>query len=176
MLGDGEFDVADLGGSGLVGGDRDRAVPGGDEEVSGICCYRRVFLGRLVFQGFRVVGDRCRAGVGGGDEGAGMTELGQGREGGVPVDGGVGAGLGLVPAEDVFGGLVVNMNAGSEAGKDGRLRGRRCCMGDGGLLVLQSRRADDGSKPPRGALAEDRCLERRRKRRGSDRVRCGPGR
>jgi hypothetical protein len=56
------------------------------------------------------------------------------------------------------------------------LRGVRCCMGDGGLLVLQSRLAEDGSKPPRGALAEDRCLERRRKRRGSDRVRYGPGR
>ena len=37
-------------------------------------------------------------------------------------------------------------------------------MGDGGLLALQSRPAEAGSKPPRGALAEDRGLERRRKR------------
>lgn len=38
-------------------------------------------------------------------------------------------------------------------------------MGDGGL-ALQSRLAEEGSKPPRGALAEDRGLERRWKRRG----------
>jgi len=42
----------------------------------------------------------------------------------------------------------------------------RCCMRDGGWLALQSRLAEEGSKPPRGALAEDRGLERRRKRRG----------
>ena len=76
--------------------------------------------------------------------------------------------------------LSVSGRCEHERGKRGRegwwLRELRCCMRDGGLLVLQSRRADDGSKPPRGALAEDRCLERRRKRRGSDRVRCGPGR
>ncbi len=34
------------------------------------------------------------------------------------------------------------------------------------VLALQSRLAEEGSKPPRGALAEDRGLERRRKRRG----------
>ena len=51
-------------------------------------------------------------------------------------------------------------------GGDGKWRSRdpRCCTGDGGLLALQSRPAEAGSKPPRGALAEDRGLERRRKR------------
>jgi hypothetical protein len=58
-----------------------------------------------------------------------------------------------------------------ERGKRGsngrwRSRGLRCCTRDGGLLALQSRLAEEGSKPPRGALAEDRGLERRRKRRG----------
>ena len=33
-------------------------------------------------------------------------------------------------------------------------------------MALQSRLAEEDSKPPRGALAEDRGLERRRKRRG----------
>ena len=62
---------------------------------------------------------------------------------------------------------LVNMSVGSEAGMgNGRSRGLRCCMGDGGLLALQSRSAEAGSKPPRGALAEDRGLERRGKRRG----------
>src|SRR4051794_16579128 len=42
----------------------------------------------------------------------------------------------------------------------------RCCVRDGGLLALQSRSAGRGSKPPRAALAEDRCGERRGKRRG----------
>ena len=45
-------------------------------------------------------------------------------------------------------------------------RGLRCCRGDGGLVALQGRPAEAGSKPPRGALAEDRGLERRGKRRG----------
>ena len=57
-----------------------------------------------------------------------------------------------------------------ERGKRGRKpwrpRGLRCCMGDGGCLALRSRLAEEGFKPPRGALAEDRRLERRGKRRG----------
>jgi len=44
------------------------------------------------------------------------------------------------------------------------------------FLDLWSRLAGGGFKPPAEALAEDRGLERRRKRRGWDRVRCGPGR
>ena len=44
------------------------------------------------------------------------------------------------------------------------------------LLALQGRLTEGGSKPPRGALAEDRGLERRGKRHGVDRVRCGSGR
>src|SRR5271170_2342966 len=38
-------------------------------------------------------------------------------------------------------------------------------MRDGGLLVLRDRPAGGDSKPPRAALAEDRCGERRGKRR-----------
>src|SRR5206468_1782050 len=57
-----------------------------------------------------------------------------------------------------------------ERGKRGRYGWRsrrlRCCMGDGGCLALRSRLAGEGFKPPRGALAEDRRLERRGKRRG----------
>jgi hypothetical protein len=41
-----------------------------------------------------------------------------------------------------------------------------CCTRDGGWLALQGRPAEEGSKPPRGALAEDRGPERRWKRRG----------
>ena len=44
------------------------------------------------------------------------------------------------------------------------------------ILDLRSRLAGGGFKPPTGALAEDRGLERCGKRRGCDRVRCGPGR
>jgi len=36
---------------------------------------------------------------------------------------------------------------------------------DGGCLALRSRPAGDGFKPPASALAEDRCGERRGKRR-----------
>src|SRR5450759_1829035 len=61
-------------------------------------------------------------------------------------------------------------------GRSWRSRGLRCWTSDGGCLALRSRRADGGSKPPRGALVNDRRLERRGKRRGCDRVRCGPGR
>src|SRR5664280_2249980 len=61
-------------------------------------------------------------------------------------------------------------------GRSWRSRGLRCWTTDGGCLALRSRRADGGSKPPRGALVNDRRLERRGKRRGCDRVRCGPGR
>src|SRR5450759_4764020 len=61
-------------------------------------------------------------------------------------------------------------------GRSRRSRGLRCWTSDGGCLALRSRRADGGSKPPRGALVNDRRLERRGKRRGCDRVRCGPGR
>lgn len=43
-------------------------------------------------------------------------------------------------------------------------------------LALWSRPSGGGFKPPTGALAEDRCAERRGKRRGKDRVRCGSGR
>ena len=42
----------------------------------------------------------------------------------------------------------------------------RCCTRDGDVLALKSRLAEEGSKPPRGALAEDRGLERRWKRHG----------
>jgi len=59
--------------------------------------------------------------------------------------------------------------------RKGGSRWLRCWTGDGGW-ALRSRRADGGSKPPRGALVSDRRLERRGKRRGCDRVRCGPGR
>jgi hypothetical protein len=122
VFGNGEFDVSDPGGSGLVGGDGDRAVPGGDEEVNGIGCSWGVFVGSWVLLGCRVFGDRCRAGVGGGDEGAGVTELGQGREGGVAVDAGVGAGLGLVPAEDVFGGLEGLLDGPAASGDGDQVR------------------------------------------------------
>jgi hypothetical protein len=47
---------------------------------------------------------------------------------------------------------------------------------DGGVLDLRSRLTGGGFKPPAGALAKDRGLERCRKRRGCDRVRCGPER
>jgi hypothetical protein len=43
----------------------------------------------------------------------------------------------------------------------------RCCRSDGGCLALWSRPTGGGFKPPTGALAEDRCAERRGKRRGS---------
>src|SRR5664279_5589410 len=49
----------------------------------------------------------------------------------------------------------VNTNAGSETRREWRSCGLRCCMGDGGLLALQSRLAEEGSKPRQGALAED---------------------
>ena len=39
----------------------------------------------------------------------------------------------------------------------------RCCRSDGGCLALRSRTTGGGSKPPTGALAEDRCAERRGK-------------
>src|SRR5664279_158607 len=51
-------------------------------------------------------------------------------------------------------------------GRSWRSRGLRCWTSDGGCLALRSRRADGGSKPPRGALVNDRRLERRGKRRG----------
>jgi hypothetical protein len=77
----------------------------------------------------------------------------------------------------LLGKALVNTNVGSEEKvADGVLGGPRCGTGDGGLLALRNRRADAGSKPPRGALAEYRRPERRWKRRGCDRVRCGPGR
>lgn len=56
-----------------------------------------------------------------------------------------------------------------------RSRGRRCCTRDGGWLALQSRPAEEGSKPPRGALAEDRGPERRWKRRGKGPRQVGAG-
>src|SRR5674536_377494 len=62
--------------------------------------------------------------------------------------------------------VLVNMNEGGRAVMmDGGPCDLRCCMGDGGWLALQSRLAEEGSKPPRGALAEDRGLERRWNRR-----------
>src|SRR5664279_115997 len=48
-------------------------------------------------------------------------------------------------------------------GRSWRSRGLRCWTSDGGCLALRSRRADGGSKPPRGALVNDRRLERRGK-------------
>jgi hypothetical protein len=58
----------------------------------------------------------------------------------------------------------VNMNEGGRAVMmDGGPCDLRCCMGDGGWLALQSRLAEEGSKPRQGALAEDRRLERCRK-------------
>ena len=59
---------------------------------------------------------------------------------------------------------LVNMNEGGRAVMmDGGPCDLRCCMGDGGWLALQSRLAEEGSKPRQGALAEDRRLERCRK-------------
>src|SRR6266511_3400835 len=73
--------------------------------------------------------------------------------------------------------FVVSTNAG---GRPMRLMaGLLACgavRGDGGGLVLRCRPAGGGIKPPRGALAEDCRAERRGKRRGDDRVRCGSGR
>ena len=40
---------------------------------------------------------------------------------------------------------------------------RRCSMSDGGWLALRDRSMGNGLKPPRAALAEDRCGERRGK-------------
>jgi len=40
---------------------------------------------------------------------------------------------------------------------------RQCSMSDGGWLALRDRPMGDGLKPPRAALAEDRCGERRGK-------------
>src|SRR5450759_1141704 len=60
--------------------------------------------------------------------------------------------------------VLVNMNEGGRAVMmDGGPCDLRCCMGDGGWLALQSRLAEEGSKPRQGALAEDRRLERCRK-------------
>src|SRR5664279_2801214 len=56
---------------------------------------------------------------------------------------------------DPLGVGLVNTNAGSETRREWRSCGLRCCMGDGGLLALQSRLAEEGSKPRQGALAED---------------------
>src|SRR5664279_2529973 len=59
---------------------------------------------------------------------------------------------------------LVNMNEGGRAVRmDGGPCDLRCCMGDGGWLALQSRLAEEGSKPRQWALAEDRRLERCRK-------------
>jgi hypothetical protein len=70
-------------------------------------------------------------------------------------------------------GALVNMNVDVSHVR----LGRRCCTRRWRKsLDLRSRLAGGGFKPPTGALAEDRGLERCRKRRGKDRVRCGPGR
>ena len=61
----------------------------------------------------------------------------------------------------VFESLVVNTNA--EVESDGASLSA-VLYGRWRLLALQSRSAGRGSKPPRAALAEDRCGERRGKR------------
>lgn len=69
------------------------------------------------------------------------------------------------PGKDgaVFQRLVVNTSAGG--GSDGAPLSAVLCE-RWRLLALRSRSAGRGSKPPRAALAEDRCGERRGKRRG----------
>jgi hypothetical protein len=69
--------------------------------------------------------------------------------------------------EDLKGNLyklwnVCNERRGKASGR--YLAGsRRCSMRDGGWLALRDRPMGDGLKPPRAALAEDRCGERRGK-------------
>lgn len=63
----------------------------------------------------------------------------------------------------VFQRLIVNTSAGG--GSDGGSLSAVLCE-RWRLLALRSRSAGRGSKPPRAALAEDRCGERRGKRRG----------
>ncbi len=69
--------------------------------------------------------------------------------------------------EDVKNRLFVLWNVCNE--RRGKASGRwlagsrRCSMSDGGWLALRDRSMGDGFKPPRAALAEDRCGERRGK-------------
>ena len=60
----------------------------------------------------------------------------------------------------------MNTNAESEAGIDMAVSSTAVLYGRWRLLALRSQLAEAGFKPPRGALAEDRRLERRGKRRG----------
>lgn len=62
---------------------------------------------------------------------------------------------------------VVNMNVEGGVGLRDWVRRTDCgaVRRDGGCLALRSRPAGDGFKPPTSALAEDRCGERRGKRR-----------
>src|ERR1019366_5091983 len=46
---------------------------------------------------------------------------------------------------------------------------KQCCVGDEGFVALRRRPAEGDVKPPRAALAEDRCGERLRKRRRESR-------
>jgi len=70
---------------------------------------------------------------------------------------------------DLSGNLYRIWNVCNE--RRGKARGRclagsrRCSMSDGGWLALRDRPMGDGLKPPRAALAEDRCGERRGERR-----------
>ena len=66
-------------------------------------------------------------------------------------------------AEDRRG--VVNMNAEGVRACCRRSAGCGAVRRDGGCQALRSRPAGDGFKPPASALAEDRCGERRGKRR-----------
>src|SRR5664280_393474 len=64
-----------------------------------------------------------------------------------PAGGGNPVGLaGVAGSAGGVGVGLVNTNAGSETRREWRSCGLRCCMGDGGLLALQSRLAEEGSK------------------------------
>jgi hypothetical protein len=81
LVGDGEPDCGDVGRAGLPG-------PGGDGRVA-----ERDAQAAAADVAAHVVAD------------GGLPQLGQGGQGGVPADGVLGAGLALVPAQDVLPGL-----------------------------------------------------------------------
>jgi hypothetical protein len=113
VLGDGQFDVAQVGGAGLVG-------VGGDGAVAERDCRRACDVERGQPWGRWRGGRAGRAGRGG-EAGAGgdLTEPGQGGQDGVTVDCGVGADLGL----PVLGEQVLE-------------EGRRCLEDLGDLIML----------------------------------------
>src|SRR6266542_1628389 len=128
-LGDGQFDGGDAGRAGLPAAGRDGRVAEGyaqvgvaDDAAAGRGC-----AGVVVAGGGGGEGDAAgeRAADGGG------PELGEGREGGVPADAVPGAGLRLVPAEDVLARFErffygpAAPGDGDEAGHGGRPARRR---------------------------------------------------